>query len=177
MPNLVISYAREDRPIVRALVGLLRAALMNIEEAVYWDDDFEPGQPWFDQMKVQICAAGQVFVIWCGHTVQSVQVEREYLYARERRVTVVPVLIDSSPLPSELGVVHGIDLRDLRLHRLVPWGPLDPLGLSPREPGRIIIQDENDAANARADLDASAAEIAVRFDPFLRTQRSPERDT
>ena len=78
---LVISYARPDREIVRPLVRLLRSALTGIERAVYWDDDFEPGQPWFEQIKSHIVAAQQLFVFWCNHSATSAQVRREFEYA------------------------------------------------------------------------------------------------
>jgi hypothetical protein len=59
---LVISYSRDDRPQVLGLVQLLRSAYREVEQPVYWDDDFEPGEPWFEQMKKYIDASPQLFV-------------------------------------------------------------------------------------------------------------------
>ncbi len=113
MSVLVISYARSDQPIVRAIVHLLRGALRDLEKAVYWDDDFEPGEPWFEQIKAQIDVAPQLFVFWCVHSAQSTQVRREFEYAFLKGKRVVPVLLDRTKLCAELAELHGIDLRPL----------------------------------------------------------------
>ncbi|MFN8640087.1 MAG: toll/interleukin-1 receptor domain-containing protein [Dehalococcoidia bacterium] len=121
MAVLVISYARPDRPQVRGLVSLLSTALRGIEQAVFWDEDFEPGEPWFKQMKKHIDAAPQLFVCWCEHSARSRWVRREFLYARTARKRVIPVLFDDAPLPAELSAIHGIDLRNVVRHqRSVP---------------------------------------------------------
>jgi hypothetical protein len=48
---LVISYSSDDLLQVRALVKLLRAGLVGIDRAVFWDDGFEPGEPWFGRSR------------------------------------------------------------------------------------------------------------------------------
>jgi hypothetical protein len=112
MPVLVISYSREDQPQVRALVSLLKAAFRGIEKAVYWDGEFEPGDPWFEQIKQHIDAAPQLFVFWCRHSAASPHVKREFVYAFRWSKIVVPILLDNTPLAPELTRIHGIDLRD-----------------------------------------------------------------
>jgi len=116
MALLVISYSRDDQPQVRALVSLLRAGLRDIERAVYWDEQFEPGEPWFDQLKAYIDAAPQLFVFWCVHANTSPQVRREFTYALAKDKRVVPVLLDDTPLAAELAPIHGIDLRGAIRH-------------------------------------------------------------
>lgn len=126
MSVLVISYSRADRTQVRAVVALLRSALRELDKAVYWDEDFEPGEAWFEQIKSHIDVAPQLFVFWCHHAAASPQVRREFLYAFERNKRVIPVLMDDSPLAPELRPIHGIDARGAVRHgfvlkRLVPW--------------------------------------------------------
>jgi len=116
MSVLVISYSRHDQPLVRAIVSLLKTALRNIEKAIYWDGDFEPGDPWFEQIREHIDAAPQLFVFWCWRSATSEQVRREFEYAFERHKRVVPVLLDSTPLSPELAPIHGIDLRSVVFH-------------------------------------------------------------
>jgi hypothetical protein len=116
MAVIVISYARPDQPLVRAVVKLLRGALRDFEKAVYWDDDFEPGEPWFEQIRAHIDAAPQLFVFWCVHSAESEQVRREFEYAFQRGKRVVPVLMDRTKLCRELADLHGIDLRPLTEH-------------------------------------------------------------
>jgi len=113
MALLVISYSRKDQRIIRAVVKLLRSAMQEtIEKAVYWDDDFEPGEEWFNQIKQYIEDAPQLFVFWCGHSYVSTQVRREFRYALKRKKRVVPILLDNTPLTNLLKNIHGIDLRD-----------------------------------------------------------------
>lgn len=122
MAVLVISYSRADQPQVRAVVSLLRTALRQIERAVFWDGDFEPGDPWFEQITAAIDEAPQLFVFWCAHANTSQQVRREFEYALARGKRVVPVLLDNTPLPAELSIIHGIDLREAITHPRIDTG-------------------------------------------------------
>jgi hypothetical protein len=116
MAVLVISYSRADQAQVRALVSLLRGGLRGVEKAVYWDEQFEPGEPWFEQLKFHIDSAPQLFVFWCDHSSSSEQVRREFTYALGQNKRVVPVLLDDTPLSAELAPIHGIDLRGAVRH-------------------------------------------------------------
>ena len=116
MAVLVISYSRIDQPQVRAVVKLLQGALGTIEKTVFWDDDFEPGESWFQQISESIDGAQQLFVFWCSHSASSKQVKREFLYAIGKNKRVVPVLLDSTPLANELKEIAGIDLRTTFRH-------------------------------------------------------------
>jgi TIR domain len=112
MALLVISYSTRDQPIVRAVVKLLQAAMRDvIEKAVFWDDNFEPGDLRFEQIKTYIDEAPQLFVFWCDHSSTSAQVKREFQYAFQKQKRVVPVLLDDTPLSPELSPIHGIDVR------------------------------------------------------------------
>jgi hypothetical protein len=119
---LVVSYSRADQALVRTIVSLVKAVNSDLERAAYWDEDFEPGKPWFEQLKAYIDAAPKLFVFWCGHAAESAQVRREFLYAFEQRKTVIPVLLDDTDLPAELAPLHGIDLRPAVAHGIV-WSP------------------------------------------------------
>src|SRR4051812_21503906 len=116
MATLVVSYSRTDRAQVKAVVALLKAALRGIDNAVFWDEDFEPGDPWFEQICQHIDAAPQLFVFWCAHAATSDQVRREFSYAMQRGKRVVPVLMDDTALIPELAPIHGIDLRGALQH-------------------------------------------------------------
>ena len=119
----MVSYSRDDRAQVRAVVALLRAALRGVDNAVFWDEDFEPGDPWFEQISQHIDATPQLFVFWCEHAANSQQVRREFSYALRRGKRVVPVLMDDTALVPELAPIHGIDLRDALQHRESPEPP------------------------------------------------------
>jgi TIR domain len=125
MAVLVISYARPDQPQVRAIVALLKAALRDIDKAVFWDGEFEAGDPWFEQIKTNIDAAPQLFVFWCAHSSGSKQVRREFEYAFGAKKRVVPVLLDDTQLCDELSPIAGIDLRGALIHAPLPSQPAE----------------------------------------------------
>ena len=129
MATLVISYSRADQTQVRAVVSLLQGARRDIEKAVFWDGQLEPGDPWFEQLKAHIDATPQLFVFWCDHACRSDQVRREFLYALGQHKRVVPVLLDDTPLAAELAPIHGIDLRGAIQHDRAPLPRMRPKGL------------------------------------------------
>lgn len=135
MAVLVISYSRVDQKQVRALVTLLKGGLRGVDQAVYWDDQFEPGEPWFEQLKTHIDASPQLFVFWCAHSSASQEVKREFAYALERKKRVVPVLLDETPLAPELAPIAGIDLRGAVQHAQGTSVALGADTPAPRAPG------------------------------------------
>lgn len=117
MAVLVISYTRVHQPQVRSFVKFLRAALPNVTDAVFWDDDLEPGKPWSEQIRASIDGSPKLFVFWCGHAAASGEVRAEYAYALDQGKVVVPVLFDDTPLDPLIAGIHAIDLRDLVEHK------------------------------------------------------------
>jgi TIR domain len=139
--TLVISYSSVDRHVISAVVSLLQWAIPNIDKAVYWDGELEPGLPWFDQIKHYIDASPSLFVFWCDHARCSKEVEREFNYAFQKRKRVVPVLMDDTPLSKPLATIHSIDLRSAIRHPLAaPSGqltaPLNATGTTISSPQR-----------------------------------------
>jgi len=143
MATLVVSYSSVDRPVIAAVVSLLCSASPNIDKAVYWDGELEPGLSWFDQIKHHIDASPSLFVFWCHHASGSNEVKREFNYAFQKRKRVVPVLMDDTPLSNPLARMHGIDLRSAIRHSLAEssgrkTSPLIATGTtisSPQRPG------------------------------------------
>jgi hypothetical protein len=161
MAVLVISYSRADQAQVRALVSLLKASLRDVERAIFWDEQFEPGESWFDQLKTHIDASPQLFVFWCDHSSNSVQVKREFRYALAMDKRVVPVLLDDTPLAAELAFIHGIDLRGAIRHgrksRMEWWTTIAVAA----------------AAAIVATVLASLTIFSTESDPIVRGQNSP----
>ena len=116
MAILVISYSRADHTLVRAVVTLLKSASRDVERAVFWDADIEPGDQWWTELQRHIDEAPQLFVFWCDHSSRSIEVKREFSYALGQGKRVVPVLLDDTPLSSELTSINGIDLRQAVVH-------------------------------------------------------------
>jgi hypothetical protein len=121
MANLVISYAHTDRPLVRGVVALLKAAYgKTVDKTVFWDEDFEPGENWFQQFHDEIDRAPELFVFWCNHSAQSSAVRQEFLYAIQQKKRVIPVLLDDTVLAQELAPIEGVDLRESVFHQRPP---------------------------------------------------------
>lgn len=121
---IFVSYSRDDEPFITQIVRLLRAAIAgvpsvegNLWEFVFQDTDhIIPGKDWKDQIDSAISNAERLFVFWCEHSSRSSQVMREYELGISKNKIVIPVLIDDTPLPESLSHVHGVDLRELRIH-------------------------------------------------------------
>jgi hypothetical protein len=135
MPTVVISYARADQPLVRAVVRLLRTAMREFEDPVYWDEDFEPGEAWREQFEKSVDCTPQLFVFWCAHSAHSRQVAEEFQYALQAGKRVVPILLDKTDLIPALGSIQGVDLRGAVKHRSIPRPGYTPGTGLPRPPG------------------------------------------
>ena len=105
MPDVFISYAREDHERARVLAGALEARGWS----VWWDRKIVAGQSFDHAIERQLESAGSVVVLWSEHSVESEWVRNEAAAAAERD-TLVPVLIDPVRLPLEFRRRHAADL-------------------------------------------------------------------
>ena len=76
-------------------------------------DSVPPGRKWREEILVALKAADLVMVFWCEHSRESDEVKREYDLAIEGEKDVVPVLLDSTPLPETLAEYQWVDFRSL----------------------------------------------------------------
>lgn len=149
MANIVISYSREDQPLVRGLVKLLRAGLQGIDKAVFWDDDFEYGDPWFAQFEQSVREATALFVVWCSHSAVSKAVARELHIALEHKKRLVPVLLDRTTMPDAIAALHGVDLRGVVEHSLTK------VRANRRKPGWHLVYPPPDSSAVGEHIDAA----------------------
>ncbi|MBN8492515.1 MAG: toll/interleukin-1 receptor domain-containing protein, partial [Burkholderiales bacterium] len=70
-----------------------------------------PGVPWRPVLELLICRADRVLLVWSRRAAASTEVARELQTARLCGVPVVPVLLDSTPLPADVGQIHAVDWR------------------------------------------------------------------
>jgi hypothetical protein len=75
------------------------------------DRALPPGVAWRPTIAKAICGASLVLVVWSERAAASSEVRREIDTAMICRVPVVPVLLDSTPLPGLLGDVNAVDWR------------------------------------------------------------------
>ena len=102
----VIVYSRLDAPHAARAQRLAR-----LYDHVLIDTDLAPGVPWRPALERGICASGRVLLLWSRRAAASAEVAREIQTARMCGVPVVPVLLDSTPLPSDVGQLQAVDWR------------------------------------------------------------------
>lgn len=100
------SYSSLDRETVARVVKFLEA-----EFTVWWDRDLVSGSRYEDVIFSVIDRADLVLVGWSRNAAGSDWVEREAKRGLETS-TVVPILLDETPLPDYLASLDAIDMRD-----------------------------------------------------------------
>jgi hypothetical protein len=106
--HVFVSYSHADAPLVAPVVSLLRAN----QSLVFQDTDrIPPGKRWRDQIAKALAESNLVVVFWCSHAFRSNEVSREWRAAIEQGKDLLPLLLDATPLPSELGSYQWIDFR------------------------------------------------------------------
>lgn len=105
MPDVFLSYAREDRE--RASV--LARALESDGWSVWWDRKMVAGEAFDETIERQLATANSVVVLWSEHSISSEWVRNEAAAASERDV-LVPALLDDVKQPLEFRRRHAADL-------------------------------------------------------------------
>lgn len=100
-----IIYSRHD-----AAQALRVQRLAMLYDATLIDQDVAPGVAWRHLLEIGICASARVLLIWSRHAAASTEVAREIQTARLCSVPLVPVLLDSSPLPQDVHL-QAVDWR------------------------------------------------------------------
>ncbi len=106
--NVFVSYSHADAPLVAPVVSLLRVN----KSLVFQDTDrIPPGKRWRDEIAKALAESNLVVVFWCHHACRSNEVSAEWRAAIEQDKDLLPLLLDATPLPSELGNFQWIDFR------------------------------------------------------------------
>ena len=103
--SVFISYARVDRPRVRALAEALSGAGYE----VWWDAMIDGGTEFARMIEAKLAAADAVIVVWSRTSIGSDWVRDEAAYARDRK-RLVPVSLDGTEPPLGFRQYHAIDL-------------------------------------------------------------------
>lgn len=111
--EIFVSYSRKDYKLVTPVVRLLRATKGLIFQDI---DDIEGGKKWRKQIDAALENAHLIVVFWCSHSDSSHEVRREYQAAIRADKDLLPVLLDDTPLPDDLGEFHGVDFRGVAAH-------------------------------------------------------------
>ena len=106
--SIFVSYSHEDIGLVQPVVRLLRAT----EDLVFQDlDSIKPGRKWRREIEEALYTAQLVILFWCYHSSRSAEVRREYEFALTTGKDVLPVLLDTTPLPEPLNEFQWVDFR------------------------------------------------------------------
>jgi len=144
MPSriLFVSYASGDREVVGPLTDLLEAAGIKV---FFAPKSIQFGDVWQDSLWKALQLAERVLVFWSKLAAESKWVKREFRFALKQGCRVVPVPIDSTPLPRDLARVQGsTSMRDL-LARAVAQGEI----ATDTEPGGRLDAFTRDRAPAK----------------------------
>ena len=136
MRQLFISYARENKPDVEALVRDLDA----LGHRTWVDSSLQGGQDWWEEILRRIADADVFVVIVSGHTLSSVACKRELEWALALNKPVLPLAVERRPdaLPSALSMRQIIDYsRSAREAALALAGALGNLPPAPPPPEKL----------------------------------------
>jgi TIR domain len=106
--NVFVSYSRADALLVSPVVKLLRVN----KSLVFQDiDAIQPGKRWQGEIARALAESNLVVVFWCTHARGSNEVSKEWHAAIEQKKDLLPLLLDTTPLPPELSEFQWIDFR------------------------------------------------------------------
>jgi hypothetical protein len=100
-----IIYSRADAAQAQRAYQLLQTC-----SVPFMDTDLRPGSPWRSTMVLAICHSRTVLLVWSKRAAASTEVARELQAAQMCAVPVVPLLLDSTPLPADV-TLQGADWR------------------------------------------------------------------
>ncbi len=121
--SVFVSYSHKDSDVVIPAIDLQQ----DLMYASFLDFRNTPaGSPWMETHAKAIRNATTFMLAWSRNAAASEHVTREWRLALEARVKILPVLMDDTPLPDELGQIHALTgfrplIRDLRSCRRFPW--------------------------------------------------------
>jgi len=106
--NVFVSYSHADALLVSPVVKLLRVNKSLIFQDI---DSIHPAKRWRGEITEALAESHLVVVFWCTHASQSNEVSKEWQAAIEQKKDLLPLLLDTTPLPPELAEFQWIDFR------------------------------------------------------------------
>jgi hypothetical protein len=106
--NVFVSYSHADSSLVAPVVQLLR---LNKSLVFHDIDSIRPGRKWRGEIARALADSSLVVVFWCEHASHSEEVAKEWKAAIDQKKDLLPLLLDATPLPAQLGEYQWIDFR------------------------------------------------------------------
>lgn len=112
MPSVFLSYSRADLPLIEQLAARLRASS---PEILIWRDQEKiyGGQQWPKVLGEAIADQDVFLLAWSKNSAASHFVEFEWCTAIALKKTIVPCLLDETPLAVSLRAFHGYSVQDV----------------------------------------------------------------
>jgi hypothetical protein len=107
MAQVFVSYKRENKEVVHALVQRLRSAGLS----VWWDSEIAPDAPWEATIERELEQARAVIVAWSRAAVASENVKAEARRAREQG-KLIQVFLEPCDPPLFFGERQGVELTN-----------------------------------------------------------------
>lgn len=111
MPSLFLSYTREDLPLIQQFEAQLKAhpdlSIWRDQEKIYG------GQKWPKVLGEAIADQAVFLLAWSKSAAISHFVEFEWCTAIALKKTIIPCLLDNSPLPASLRDIPAIPISDV----------------------------------------------------------------
>jgi len=105
--RIFLSYSHHDGPFVEAVAKLIRTT----GTPVFRDKDSIPlGATWRALIAEALEGADTTIVFWSKQSANSSEVEAEYKQAISLNKPIIPICLDSTPLPADLSGFNGLDL-------------------------------------------------------------------
>ncbi len=106
MPGKIfISYSHKDKPIVHELVRSL-----DTEFVVWWDEDLITGQDYKSAIFSHLNEIDALVVVVSANSLSSKWVNKEIAAAKSANIPIIPIRIDTSPLPESLAHLHATNI-------------------------------------------------------------------
>jgi hypothetical protein len=111
MPTVFLSYSRADLPLIEQLEARLKT---HPQISIWRDQDrIYGGQKWSKVLGEAIADQDVFLLAWSKHSAASHFVEFEWCTAIALKKTILPCLIDETPLAPSLKTFHGYRLDDV----------------------------------------------------------------
>jgi hypothetical protein len=110
-PRVFISYSRKDIDFVKNLAIDLQTVGLD----VWWDiSGLQGGNNWVRSIQDALDKSKYCIVVITPDSINSTWVEKEYTYAMNNNITVIPLFLKDCKLPFSFSTIQYIDFRESR---------------------------------------------------------------